>query len=920
MTPSTPNQPARHLPGEMIAGRYRVVALLGRGGMGEVYRADDLKLGEPVALKFLPERFETDSALRDRLLGEARLARQVAHPNVCRVYDVGEVDGRLFLSMEYVDGEDLATLLRRIGRLPNEKALQLARQMCAGLQVAHELGIVHRDLKPSNIMIDGRGRARITDFGLAAIAESLGGAEMAAGTPAYMAPEQMEGREVTVRSDVYALGLVLYELFTGAPAFEGRTAAELLDAKRSRTPSSPSQLAPGTDPLVERVLLRCLSPDPAARPASAADVARALPGGDPLAAAIAAGETPSPEMIAEAAEEDPTGVRKAWTYLAVFAACMITLIALAPRYSLIRRVPIEKPPAVLVDRAREISTQLGWTAPPRDEWSVLMSDSRQAPWLGRKFGKDSVTAHLQRSRGGSLRLVYRRSPWIMRPLNGEAFAPGVEDPPLVQPGMLRIDVDGSGRLMTLLAVPSPHDSTAPPAVEPNPAQLFALAGLDTAAFTPVAPEWTPPSFADRRLAWAGRVPGDTAIALRVEAAWHRGHPVLFRLIHPWIAMPASAPSRAAGQRAIAPWILWIVVLGLLFLAARQARLNLASGRADARGALRFSVATGALLFARLMLSLHWNADPNFLGPRLLTAVARASLMSLIMGSLYLTLEPILRGTRPVVLVSWMRLLDGRFRDARVGRDLLAGFAWAAALHLFGVVAVLASIRFTHQPIDPVVVDNSGAQTDALMGTAWSIVVLLGAPITALQMSLSMAAVLGLCTRVFRGNTALSMAGAIAFGMLMMGGNANGIGGLILQVVSVTVLAMLMVRMGLVAMLACCSVLFALPTIPLVFPGESWYWNTTAVMLGCLAALAAWGLHAARSHRALVRAVEGGTYAPRATHAGTHAPFAATRRTPPPASRQPISELPTRISPPPAHGDASEAETRLSPPPPDPPRD
>ncbi len=922
MTPSTPNQPARHLPGEMIAGRYRVVALLGRGGMGEVYRADDLKLGEPVALKFLPERFETDAALRDRLLGEARLARQVAHPNVCRVYDVGEVDGRLFLSMEYVDGEDLATLLRRIGRLPNEKALQLARQMCAGLQVAHELGIVHRDLKPSNIMIDGRGRARITDFGLAAIAESLGGAEMAAGTPAYMAPEQMEGREVTVRSDVYALGLVLYELFTGAPAFEGRTAAELLDAKRSRTPSSPSQLAPGTDPLVERVLLRCLSPDPAARPASAADVARALPGGDPLAAAIAAGETPSPEMIAEAAEEDPTGVRKAWTYLAVFAACIVALIALAPQYSLIRRVPIEKPPAVLVDRAREIAAQLGWTAPPRDEWSVLMSDSRHAPWLGLKFGKDSVTAHLQRARGGSLRLVYRRSATVMRPLNGDAFAPTIDDPPLTTRGMLRLSVDGSGHLMALAAVPAPHDSTAPPVVEANPALLFALAGLDTAQFTPVAPEWTPPVYADQRLAWVGRVPGDTAIALRVEAAWQRGYPVFFYLAHPWIPVPGDTPRPPTGQALIAPWILWVMILGLLALAGRQARINLSSGRADARGALRFAIASGVLLFVRLVVSMHWNGDPNFIGPRLLTAVARGGLIALIMGSLYLTLEPILRGTRPVVLISWMRLLDGRLRDARVGRDVLAGLAWGAGLQLLGVLAVLASIRFTHQPIDPVIVDNSGTQTDALMGSAWSLVVMLGAPISALQISLSMAAVLGLGMRVFRGNTAVSMAGAIAFGMLLMGGNANGIGGLVFQVVSVTALVMLMVRMGLVAMLACCSVLFALPSIPLVFPGESWYWNTTAVMLACLAALAAWALHAARSHRAIVRSADGSTYAPRATYAGTHAASSAAHRSPPPASREPLSELPTQVSPPPTRPDSSEAETQLSPPPtrPDPPRD
>ena len=148
---------ARFLPGDVLAGRYRIVELLGRGGMGEVYRADDLKLGQPVALKFLPRDAAGRRDRLERFHAEVRMARQVSHPNVCRVYDIGEVDGQLFLSMEYVDGEDLASLLRRIGRLPPDKALEIARQICAGLAAAHESGVLHRDLKPANIMLDGRG-------------------------------------------------------------------------------------------------------------------------------------------------------------------------------------------------------------------------------------------------------------------------------------------------------------------------------------------------------------------------------------------------------------------------------------------------------------------------------------------------------------------------------------------------------------------------------------------------------------------------------------------------------------------------------------------------------------------------------------------------------------------------------------------
>jgi serine/threonine-protein kinase len=180
----------------MVGGRYRMVGLLGRGGMGEVYRADDLRLGQPVALKFLPAGVERDRDRLDRFLNEVRLSLKVTHPNVCRVFDMGDVDGHHFLSMEFVDGEDLASLLRRIGRLPEDKAVEIARQLCAGLAAAHDEGVLHRDLKPANVMIDGRGRAKITDFGLAGATAGIIGAEARAGTPQYMAPEQMRRRRV----------------------------------------------------------------------------------------------------------------------------------------------------------------------------------------------------------------------------------------------------------------------------------------------------------------------------------------------------------------------------------------------------------------------------------------------------------------------------------------------------------------------------------------------------------------------------------------------------------------------------------------------------------------------------------------------------------------------------------------------------
>ncbi|SPE32582.1 putative Calcium/calmodulin-dependent protein kinase [Candidatus Sulfopaludibacter sp. SbA3] len=230
LTASSAVDEGRFLPGTMIAGRYRVAGLLGRGGMGEVYRATDLTLAQSVALKFLPEQAAQDDRTLARFYNEVRMARQVTHPNVCRVYDIGQIEGLHFISMEYVDGEDLSSLLRRIGHLPADKAVEIARRLCAGLAAAHERNVLHRDLKPANVMVDSRGQVIIMDFGLAGLAEHLQ-ADVRSGTPAYMSPEQLAGTGVTVQSDLYALGLVLYELFTGKRAFEASSLVELMEMR-----------------------------------------------------------------------------------------------------------------------------------------------------------------------------------------------------------------------------------------------------------------------------------------------------------------------------------------------------------------------------------------------------------------------------------------------------------------------------------------------------------------------------------------------------------------------------------------------------------------------------------------------------------------------------------------------------------------
>ena len=348
---SSPPQGGGFSPGTILVERYRIVALLGRGGMGEVYRAEDLKLGNIVALKFLPASLQKDAAALAGFHAEVRNARQVSHPNVCRVYDIGEVNGQHFLTMEYIDGEDLASLLRRIGRLPPDKALETAHQICAGLAAAHDCGLLHRDLKPANIMLDGRGRVRITDFGLALSSADATGRSETAGTPAYMAPEQIGKGEASVRSDIYSLGLVFYELFTGRLPYRANTLIEWRRAHMESSPRAPSSVVKDIDPVVEKAILRCLQKDPALRPSSVRQVAAAFPGGDPLAAALAAGETPSPEMVAAAGETEGLRPVVAWAVLAATIVTVITTILLSTSTMLYRRVPLEKPPEALAERA-----------------------------------------------------------------------------------------------------------------------------------------------------------------------------------------------------------------------------------------------------------------------------------------------------------------------------------------------------------------------------------------------------------------------------------------------------------------------------------------------------------------------------------------------------------------------------------------
>ncbi len=647
--------------GTVLAGRYRVLGLIGQGGMGEVYRAYDLILNQSVALKFLG-RANMDEAALARFRNEVRIARQVSHPNVCRVYDIGFIDGFHFLSMEYLDGEDLASLIRRIGRLPQDKAIEFTRKICAGLSAAHERGVLHRDLKPANIMIDGRGQVRITDFGLAALAQEIALGDIRSGTPAYMSPEQKAGREVTTRSDIYSLGLTLHEMFTGK--------------RRSETHSNPSDIVKDLDPAVERVILRCIEDDPKRRPSSALSVAMALPGGDPIAAALAAGETPSPEMVAASGEKEGFSPRTAVLCLLAAVFGFFGAALLAGKLSLLTRAPLELPTEAMAFRAQEILRQLGYTEKPKtvvDGFAYFGQDYASQLWRRPSAERDALLATQRPAIAGFWYRQHQDLIWadsfILQFKTGGQV--DYDSPANIEPGMIRLILDGEGRLSALEARPS-RESENRAGGAPDWGVLFTASGLDPVRFAPAPPEEIPTMAFDARMAWTGTFAEGRTEKVRVEAAsWH-GRPVYFNITGDW-----RRPESNAHVGVITFLVFVVILVGASLLTWNNLRL----GRCDRRGAARVAVITFLLAMSAWGLTAehvasYWELHIAVSG------LSVAAFVAALFWSLYIAIEPHVRRNWPDALISWTRLLAGRMRDPLVASHILAGVAVAG---LFGVL-------------------------------------------------------------------------------------------------------------------------------------------------------------------------------------------------------------------------------------------
>ena len=834
---STPNRPLNLSPGTVLAERYRILGILGRGGMGMVYKAEDLRLGQVVALKFLSNSFSRDEERIDRFHAEVRIARQVSHPNVCRVYDVSEVDGHHFITMEYVDGEDLATLLGRIGRLPKNKALEIAHELCAGLAAAHAKSVIHRDLKPANIMFDGRGHARITDFGLAVGTEEAATGTWA-GTPAYMAPELFTGQPATIQSDLYALGLVLYELHTGQRPWEAKSVDEWQRHHSEQHPPSPSSRGSDLDPAVERLILRCLEKNPAFRPRSALQVAAGLPGSNPLAAAIAAGETPSPEMVAAAGEDGALSSAKAWGLLSAVAVGLVLIVFLSQHSSLGNLLPIVKSPEVLTEQAGQVAANLGYSDPPADAAYWFDLDPAYYPY------SSHISAPARYRNLGSefpypLQFWYRQSPYPLR--TSYPFKVTATNPAAFYSGEWKIGMDSAGRLNYFAAIAPQESGLGDDTETLDWHSLFRAADVDLQQVHAVDPRRLPDVPSDRTFAWEGISHGKI---FQIQGASYHNRIVFFRVAPPWERPERARPTQAtlASRFGFGLWVTTIfVLLTLCFFFARK---NLNRGRGDRQGAVRVAVVIFVVLFLGEALASHYIGDAEWIFVWFLLSSGLALTNAFQFALLYTALEPYVRRTWPEILISWSRLVAGGWRNPLVGRDVLIGV-------LFGVGMLVASYMRTALPdwfrVAGITVGWEGTwrEPSVFLGDKAS-------NIFGLMDGIGSLAVIFLVTKITRSKAAaLILGGLFSIAVNLFGENflVEGIVGMVLAILW---LACLM-RIGLLAVCVSRFVVYTLADGLVTFDLSRWYAWRGLMELAIVSAISIYGFKIALGAKPLFAA-------------------------------------------------------------------
>ncbi len=643
----------RFVPGQVFAGRYDIEEMLGRGGMGEVWRAHDRLLGERIALKFVRGG---SAASVERALEEARLARRVTHPAICRLHDVGREGSEIYLSMEWVDGEDLRTRLDRERSLPVAEAVRIFEQVAGGVAAAHARGILHRDLKPANLLADRSGHVRLTDFG---IASRLGdeGADVI-GTPAYMAPELFAGAAPSVRSDIWALAVVLFESIAGEHPFSDRRHTRIGDA----VPPHLSAFVSGVDPQLDEALATAMAADPAARFGSILEFAASIPGSDALAVAEDAGVLPSPEVVAASTHPSRPSKWWGWGVASIGLAALVLFIALSGRADHLTSTSTPLPPGELAIRAASGLAAAGWSDLAADEaWGF----SDEVP--------HSIAT-------GNVFFWYRRAARPMSYLEVDSHGRILpEQPPTLEPGEAMIWLSSAGRLEAIEGVVDPHA----PVSEIDWAELASAAGLAPSLTSGLAPALS------GTFEFPVTTTGNPApLAIWVEAT--RGRVKSWSRIRPGARPEPREPGRRSPYEV--DWSLlfqWLLRSGISFLALPLALTNLIRRRTDPAGALRLAGALLGCMFLGLLLCAHHQPD-LFSELRLLRLLAGEALVDVFsVWAMYLAAEPFARRYWPRLLVASSRLLAGKARDPLVGRSLAAGAAAGVVWAIFRKLERLA---------------------------------------------------------------------------------------------------------------------------------------------------------------------------------------------------------------------------------------
>jgi serine/threonine-protein kinase len=663
-----------------------------------------------------------------------------------------------------------------------------------------------------------------------------------------MSPEQLAGKEVSVRSDIYALGAVLYELFTGRRVFDGKSLAELTRMHLSQEPVRPTAIVPDLDPAIERVILHCLEKNPETRPLSAISVAAALPGGDPLAAALEAGETPSPEMVAAAGGHGESRPALAGAALVFIIVGLFLAVTMTTGTQINHLVPLEKTPPALEDRSRQILEELGVNASPADTASGLVSDADYIQHVATTDLSLDRWDRLER-RPPAIRFWYRQSPrTLMSTSSSGRVSPN--NPPVWISGMAGVFLDMQGRLDEFYVVTPQVDDVSDGQTIPTPSWSLLLdrAELDEAMLTPVAPKWRPPFSVDQRVAWEGVYPEAPEVPIRVEAAAYKGRPVYFRILHEW-----TRPERverfqlSAGQRA-GGLIAAVLIVTTLVVALLLARRNLRLGRGDRKGAFCLAAYTFSARMAVWALEADHVADFSREFVLVLRAVGDALLLSSILWALYIALEPFVRRRWPGTLISWNRFLGGGFRDPLVGQHVLVGCVAGIAFVLVVMFGVHLTVWMGQPPGTPDVF-----RMEIILGTSWVIAAIIQQQVESLANSLGFLLLLLLFRVLLRKEVLAALALALVFGaQLTLSAELNVYIALPLFTLAWALPAFVSIRFGLLALASCIFTLAVVLNHPLSWDFGHWTGSSSALLLLLVLGIAFYGFRVSLGDQSLLR--------------------------------------------------------------------